>query len=762
MTSTIAAAIKYGWPLIRLSAPDSTQPSPGKKPLDKNWETAPGLTAEQATAHLATNGNLGIRCGDGLLVVDCDGDVPPGLPETLAVQTGGGGTHFYYHVPDGVTFRHTGNTAKWIHPTTDTRYSRGQVVAPGSIHAETGALYEWMPGCSPDDTQIADCPQWVIDGINNTEKPPWSAKPVAPSTTAAAARDIATGLNSAWIAAALRSAVANVASAPEGERNVVLNREAFSLAGYHEISEAQLYDAFLGAATIPENEARRTLASAIPKGREKPRTVPTDAPRTATDTPPPGVTISGSPADAAMPPGYIAGPWPRLLAEKYLAEHHPGGTLRHWRGDWYRYTGTHYAVYTATELHRDLSRIMAPWHFFTKRGETAESVTSKITDGLLRDVVSQIRGLVLIPDRREAPCWLDGVERPPAREWLALQNGLLSLAVNRDTDPPTRAFIAHTPALFNTFALPFAFDADADSPETWIDFLSRTWPGEPGADCALMLAEWFGYCLSRDMSHHKMLWIIGPTRSGKGVVSRILAAVLGPENACYPTLGSLGDKNGGQVLIGQRLAIIGDARLDKRRADKASIIERLLSISGGDEQTFARKYLPDWTGTPECKFVMLSNELPPLADESGALLGRLLFLQTTESHLGREDRFLESRIRRELPGILNWALDGLERLNTQGRFASPESSREIIATFRAISAPLTAFVEDCCVVGEDATIECGALYCVYQKWAEDEGLSHPYSKHVFGQKLKAVVPGLRRERVRGWDSRAYYYHGVGT
>ena len=769
MTSDcIDAALHYGWPLIKLSKPDAPGPSPGKRPLGRNWDTRPGMTADEARAWLAEGGNIGIRTGGALLVVDCDGERPDNLPDTPTVQTGSGGLHLYYRVPDGVTLR-TGNTVQWIHPTTDTRGQGGQVVAPGSIHAATGALYEWLPGLSPADITITTLPQWVIDAINRTEAPPWkqtapvlpAARPVVPAVA------ITPGLHP-FIAGNIRNAVERVLCAPAKTGNEALNIEAYGLGGWLELSEDEIMDALLPAATNggrrTEMESRATIASGIRGGRLKPRTVPAPLPRETTTAAMVNAALAVpaiSPAATTDPDSdYVESPTARPLAEKYLAEKHPTGTLKYWRGDWYRYTGTHFAVYSTEELHRDLSRELSDWHFFDTRGNTAKPIKHAIKDCLLRDVISQLRGLCLIPDRREAPCWIDGLERPPAKDWLALQNGLLSLTLNRDTDPPTREFIPHTPALFNTMALPFSFDAAADSPETWIDFLAKTWPGDAGADAALLLSEWFGFCLSRDMSHHRMLWIIGPTRSGKGLISRILTSLLGDASVCNPTLGSLGDKNGGQVLIGKRLAIIGDARIDKRRNDKSAIIERLLSISGGDAQTFARKYLPDWTGIPDVKFTLLSNDLPPLADESGALLGRLLLLETTKSHLGKEDRFLESRIRRELPGILNWALDGLERLTAQGRFTEPDASRSILAAFRAMSAPLTAFVDECCEIGESMEIECGALYAAYLKWAEDEGIQHPYSRQRFGVSMRSVVPGLTIIRPRNYGGRARYYIGV--
>lgn len=757
----IAAAQRYNWPLIKLSKPGDPGPAPGKRPVGSNWETRPGLSAEQARRALEQGFNIGIRTGGNLLVVDCDGDRPAGLPDTLTVRTGSGGQHLYYYVPTGTTFR-VGNTNRWIHPTTDTRWEGGQVVAPGSIHAETGALYEWADGLSPDDLPLTVLPRWVIEAINNPQPPEWRRVTPKPAVAAAQCAPDSDDHRARYIAGAIAGAIRNVLVAPEGQRNVILNNEAFGLAGLGVDPTEYLLEPALQSG-LPEREVRATLRSATKGGKEKPRQIP------PAKTGKPKLTVLPTAGSAAVAPEsqpqadaeadalWVLAPNPRQLAEKY---HQQDPHLRYWRGNWYRYTGTHYAEITQVELHRAVSGAVATWHYYDAKSGDCRICASAINESLLTSTIAQLRGLVLLPDSTEQPCWLDGESTRPAPEWISLKNVLLCLVPDDDENKQKRATREHTPAFFTTMSLPFSYDPEAESPEAWIEFLAATWPGEDGVDAAALLAEWFGYVLSRDMKYHKMLWIIGPTRSGKGLISRTLTALVGPDVTCSPTLSSLGDRAGGQVLIGKRLSVIGDARLSRRRHDTPAIIERLLSISGGDRQTFPRKYLPDWTGTPEVKFVLLSNDLPPLADESGALLGRLLLLETTKSHIGREDRFLEARIMRELPGILNWALDGLERLNAQGRFTEPRGSRSIIAAFRNMSAPLTSFVEECCVVAEGASVERGALYAAYLRWAEDEGITRPYNKNRFGTALRSVVPGLETERVRTYEGRARYYTGL--
>src|SRR5690606_33425381 len=91
------------------------------------------------------------------------------------------------------------------------------------------------------------------------------------------------------------------------------------------------------------------------------------------------------------------------------------------------------------------------------------------------------------------------------------------------------------------------------------------------------LQEWFGYVLTPWTALQKMLLLVGPKRSGKGTIGRILSAMLGAHNVAGPTLSSIGMNFGLSPLLGKLLAIISDARMSGR-VDQAIVTERLLSI----------------------------------------------------------------------------------------------------------------------------------------------------------------------------------------
>lgn len=98
------------------------------------------------------------------------------------------------------------------------------------------------------------------------------------------------------------------------------------------------------------------------------------------------------------------------------------------------------------------------------------------------------------------------------------------------------------------------------------------------------------------------------------------------------------------------------------------------------------------------RFLIISNELPAFGDASGAIASRFILTTLTESFLGHEDIGLEDKLIAELPGILNWALGGLERISRQ-RFTVPKSSAKAVAALQDLVSPMSKFVRECCDQG---------------------------------------------------------------
>src|SRR6266508_3749769 len=101
----------------------------------------------------------------------------------------------------------------------------------------------------------------------------------------------------------------------------------------------------------------------------------------------------------------------------------------------------------------------------------------------------------------------------------------------------------------------------------------------------------------------------------------------------------------------------------------------------------------------------------------------------------------------ELPGILNWALDGIARLREQRHFTEPSSSREAIRDLEDLASPISAFVRDRCRVAPDQAVGIDHLWAAWKGWCDDQS-QRPGTKQTFGRDLRAAVPRLGVSRPR--------------
>ncbi|MCV7176763.1 DNA primase family protein [Mycolicibacterium sphagni] len=429
-----------------------------------------------------------------------------------------------------------------------------------------------------------------------------------------------------------------------------------------------------------------------------------------------------------------------------------GRTLVCHRGDWMRWNGQQWSEWDADHLRSTVYKQLGDVDYdrpIRKGGEIVDYERTRWNPNRNK-VANVLEALAAVAHLRadiDAPAWIgdhDCDARP--NQMIACTNGLLSLA-DRQLHP-------HTPAFYNHVSVPFAYQPDAPKPKTWLKFLDSVWPNDPAS--VALLQEWIGYIVTGRTDMQKILLLVGPTRSGKGTIARMLRILIGRGHIAGPTLASLGTNFGLAPLLGKVLAIIADARLSGR--DIHTIVERLLSISGEDVLTVDRKFRDPWSGKLPTRIIILSNEIPRFSDASGAVANRLMVLQMRNSFLGKEDRGLDARIATELPGILNWALEGLDRLDTKGRFTVPKSSGAATTMLMDLASPTSAFVRDCCTLGHGVSVERDRLYTAWKRWCDDNG-HEPGSQATFGRNLSAVIPdlGTERPRVDGKPIR-YYTH----
>ena len=249
--------------------------------------------------------NIGVRCGDGLLVLDVDvpnvdeGKTDDGeatlqalqaehgpLPTTPRQQTGA------HKQEDGSTrrgwqyfFRADGehkNSARKLGAGLDIRSDGGYVVAHPSVHP-SGVKYEWEAETRPSVCPVADAPAWLI-ALVDAPREPQKLSEIA--SVPRPARPVAEEGVPKWADAALDGEYARAAAQTPGTRNQNLNTAAFKLGqlvGGGILTESVVKNTLTAAAEASGWAAEEgpasveaVIASGLAAGIQKPRNGPSE------------------------------------------------------------------------------------------------------------------------------------------------------------------------------------------------------------------------------------------------------------------------------------------------------------------------------------------------------------------------------------------------------------------------------------------------------------------------------------------------------
>jgi putative DNA primase/helicase len=401
-----------------------------------------------------------------------------------------------------------------------------------------------------------------------------------------------------------------------------------------------------------------------------------------------------------------------------------GRPLRRWRGDWYVHEGTRWSMLEDDDVRAD----MVEWLMdVDQRVEIKGAfVPWKPTrDGQIKDVLAALGDICHRSSKSDqtpgmflSNLWLDADMKP--------------------TD--------YSPLVFNTSVASYRWEVKAEC-RVFLAWLNDIFsPGD-----VAMFRQWLGYLVSGRIDLQKMLVIIGPRRSGKGTLLWLMEELLGPgSTASIADLGAMSKTFGLEPLVGARLAVMPDVRWNTKDASDA--VPHILSITGTDSRDVNRKNRSVWRGRLGVRFVACSNDTPSLADASGALAGRMLMMSMDKSFYGREDPGLPARLKKELPGILQWALGGLRELEKNGRFQEPESSAEAREEVRQAGNPTYLFIEDECKIGPFGMVTLDVLYLAYENWCKRYG-HRALSAHTFSRQLQNTYRGrIKSDRRRHPDT----------
>ena len=261
--------------------------------------------------------------------------------------------------------------------------------------------------------------------------------------------------------------------------------------------------------------------------------------------------------------------------------------------------------------------------------------------------------------------------------------------------------------------------SDADCPQ-WKEFLNTIFAGDK--ELIRYIQKAVGYSLSGSTSEQCVFFLFGTGRNGKSTFLDTIRAMMGEyaSNAQPETI-MVSHKTSGSArsdiarLKGARFVTTVEPN-EGMRLDEGLIKQ----LTGGDPVTARFQYSQEFEFTPEFKIWMATNHKPIIRGTDVGIWRRIhlvpFAVQIPENKI---DRNLPYKLKKELPAILRWAIDGYTLYRKEGLYM-PKVVLSAVEDYRREMDVISAFMSSCCLVGKDEyQVQSNVLYAAYCAWATE-------------------------------------------
>ncbi|MBM4287019.1 MAG: DNA primase, partial [Deltaproteobacteria bacterium] len=343
------------------------------------------------------------------------------------------------------------------------------------------------------------------------------------------------------------------------------------------------------------------------------------------------------------------------------------------------------------------------------------------------------------------PIFMKDLDQDPML--LNVHNGILDLKTGALL-PPDRKYLI-------TKLAPVTYQPKASCP-WWMSFLDRIMGGD--GQMVDFLQRVVGYTLIGDNRERVFFILYGKGDNGKTTFLETIRALMG-DYAQVAEFSTFLVRRSSQVR--NDLAKLKGARfVSASEGDRgARLNEALLkSITGGDQITARRLYEEYSDFVPACKIFLATNHKPVVRDTSHGLWRRLRLIPFNVTiPASEQDKTLIRKLTQELPGILNWAIQGCLKWQERG-LEQPEGVLTATRNYQTESDIIGLFLKDCTVLEPGLRVSAQNLRQAFTRYMEEQGKGDDV-KNKLGE-LKSRMEDMNLSYKRTSKTGGYEWHGI--
>lgn len=319
---------------------------------------------------------------------------------------------------------------------------------------------------------------------------------------------------------------------------------------------------------------------------------------------------------------------------------------------------------------------------------------------------------------------------------LGVQNGVIDLRQGELRAETKEDLVTHYSSV--------AFDPEAKCPR-FEQFVAEIMNND--SELIIYLQKLVGYTMTASIKQHCMIMLIGKGRNGKSLLVRIIQLLLGDYAVQLQstTLMELKNPNHGPTpdlarLPGKRLACVSEV------GDTQKLNQPLVKhLTGGDKIPVRDLYQSQIEFEPKFKIWMAGNSKPAVTPKDDAMWKRIHVIPFTRRFVGKDqDKDLPDKLIAELPGILNWAIEGCLLWQKEG-LRLPTACKNAIKKYRGQMDTVSKWMEKCCTKSDGCKLPACLAYKSYEGWCQKNN-QKPHSNTKFGEIFGKMTPKKRGKK----------------